>query len=104
VLFESCLWASPRNTKNSQIQIIGLTSSSSRQDENLVSHTEVNSNPEEPKRTARPSNLETSHNTIKKIKLESIDRRNIPKDSLVKLLDSIAWNETIHQFEGGVPT
>lgn len=28
----------------------------------------------------------------------------IPQDSLVKLLDSIAWNETTHTFEGGVPT
>ena len=103
VIFESCLWATPRNTKNSQIQKVGLVTSST-QDKNLVSHSEVNSNPEEPKRTARPNNLETSTNTVKKIKLESTDRRNIPQDSLVKLLDSIAWNETIHQFEGGVPT
>jgi hypothetical protein len=28
----------------------------------------------------------------------------ITQDSLVKLLDSIAWNETTHTFEGGVPT
>ena len=28
----------------------------------------------------------------------------ITQDSLVKLLDSIAWNETTHSFEGGVPT
>lgn len=28
----------------------------------------------------------------------------IPQDSLVKLLDSIAWNETTHTFEGAVPT
>lgn len=103
LFLESCLWATPRNTKNSQFQNVALATSS-RQDKNLVSHTEVNSNPEEPKRTVRPNNLETSTNTVKKNKLESTDRRNIPNDSLVKLLDSIAWNETIHQFEGGVPT
>lgn len=34
----------------------------------------------------------------------SINPQIIPKDSLAKLLDSIAWNETIHTFEGGVPT
>ena len=28
----------------------------------------------------------------------------ITQDSLVKLLDSIAWNETTHTFEGVVPT
>ncbi len=28
----------------------------------------------------------------------------IEPDSLARLLDSIAWNETIHFFEGGVPT
>ena len=28
----------------------------------------------------------------------------ITQDSLVKLLDSIAWNETTHSFEGEVPT
>jgi hypothetical protein len=103
VIFESCLWATPRNVQNRQIQKDGLVSSST-QDKNLDSKTGGNSNLEEPKRTARPNNLETSTNTVKKIKRESTDRRNIPQDSLVKLLDSIAWNETIHQFEGGVPT
>jgi hypothetical protein len=32
------------------------------------------------------------------------DDLTITQDSLVKLLDSIAWNETTHTFEGGVPT
>ena len=50
------------------------------------------------------NHLNSTTLTSKDATAQSLYENPITQDSLIKLLDSVAWNETTHQFEGGVPT
>lgn len=104
VLLESCLWASPRRNAI-DIQLVN-DSLAPVPKLNKNAQALVNGNPNSisSKKTARRSNRVNSRTAIDKNKLQNTKHNTISQDSLIKLLDSIAWNETIHTFDGGVPT
>lgn len=93
IIFESCLWASPQNSFNNKNQSVTAACTP-----NTVT-TESSSTPSKIGISQDSNNPEASKKGSKNLVGVPITR-----DSLVKLLDSIAWNETTHTFEGGVPT
>jgi hypothetical protein len=103
VFLESCLWAAPHNAQNKQLQNHPIAPVS-KPTKNSHSSSEEKTESIPSKNTARQKNLATHQKTANPNQTASINDPNISQDSLAKLLDSIAWNETIHTFEGGVPT
>lgn len=93
ILFESCLWASPQNNQNTTLQSVTTATTSN------TLNTESSNTPVEVG-ISTASHTPTQNPKV----IKSFAVVHIAKDSLVKLLDSIAWNETTHTFEGGVPT
>jgi hypothetical protein len=103
IIFESCLWASPKNNDNSKHKTLGVAAKTTSASGATTPDTIISSSSSTPSKIGISQDSNTPKASSKDSK-SLVDLPIITGDSLLKLLDSIAWNETTHTFEGGVPT